>query len=262
VADRSNDRTSSDVGTGDSFVDRSVDGPSADAFDSFAADDRPADSNGSSCLIGGTTHPSGQVNAQNGCQICDPGRAPTDWSNRDNLACDDGDACTEGDTCTAGSCEGAPIMDSFEPNDSAFGARGGVGDVNSCSTLNNRSLEATLFPTTDDDWYSFTSNNIPACAWHPTIKLVGPVAVDFDLYVYFKCKNGSVAAVTCGMGSTKVFGFDGASVGCASTNRGSTVETVELTPSCSLASDITIYVNVAHFGGRTCSPYTLSWGDN
>jgi len=91
---------------------------------------------------------------------------------------------------------------------------------------------------------------------------VNPVAVDFDLYVYFKCKNGSTPTVTCGMGSTKVLGFDGSSVGCASTNRGSTTETVELTPSCSVVSDITMYVNVARYGGRTCSPYTLSWGDN
>jgi hypothetical protein len=169
-------------------------------------------------------------------------------------ASDSSDSSDSGETC--------PLQDAYEPNDTAFDARGGVGDVNSCSPGYIRSLDAALFPTTDDDWYAFTSGNVPACAWHPRIRLTVPPAVDFDLYVYFKCKNGSVPSVTCGMGSTKVNGFDPSSVGCASANRASFAETVELTPSCATASDITVYVNVAHFNGRTCDPYTLSWGDD
>jgi hypothetical protein len=159
-----------------------------------------------------------------------------------------------GDTC--------PLQDAYEPNDTAFGARTGVGDVTSCSPGYIRSLDATLFPTTDDDWYAFTSGNVTACAWHPRVRLAVPPAVDFDLYVYFKCKNGSLPSVTCGMGSTKVNGFDPSSVGCASANRAAFLETVELTPSCATASDITVFVNVAHYNGRTCDPYTLSWGDD
>jgi hypothetical protein len=44
----------------------------------------------------------------NPCQVCDPARDPSAWSNADGATCDDGAFCTEGDVCQTGTCSGTP----------------------------------------------------------------------------------------------------------------------------------------------------------
>lgn len=64
------------------------------------------------CLIDGACVPPGTTRPGNACQVCDPDRDATGWSNRPNgAACDDGNACTRSDTCQAGACVGGdPVV--------------------------------------------------------------------------------------------------------------------------------------------------------
>lgn len=42
-------------------------------------------------------------------QWCNPGSSISTWSNRDGVACDDGNACTRADTCRSGQCTATPF---------------------------------------------------------------------------------------------------------------------------------------------------------
>ncbi|XP_068691216.1 prestalk protein-like [Montipora foliosa] len=43
------------------------------------------------------------------CQWCDPSISTSTWSNREGVACNDGDQCTRGDTCQSGRCTTTPF---------------------------------------------------------------------------------------------------------------------------------------------------------
>ncbi|XP_068693727.1 uncharacterized protein [Montipora foliosa] len=45
----------------------------------------------------------------NPCQWCDPSRSTSTWSNREGVACNDGDLCTRDDTCQSGHCSATPF---------------------------------------------------------------------------------------------------------------------------------------------------------
>ena len=66
------------------------------AFESPACDD--------GCLIGGTCHDAGTIHPSNPCQICDPDRSRTAWSDNDGVTCDDGLFCNSDDWCEGGEC--------------------------------------------------------------------------------------------------------------------------------------------------------------
>ena len=59
------------------------------------------------CSIGNVCVPAGVRRASNPCEVCDPGRDATTWSNRDG-SCDDGLYCTIDDRCAEHRCSGAP----------------------------------------------------------------------------------------------------------------------------------------------------------
>ena len=42
-------------------------------------------------------------------QWCDPSISTSTWSNREGVACNDGDLCTRGDTCQSGHCTATPF---------------------------------------------------------------------------------------------------------------------------------------------------------
>ncbi|XP_078378028.1 uncharacterized protein LOC144661203 isoform X1 [Oculina patagonica] len=50
-----------------------------------------------------------QYKSGNPCQICDPSSSISTWSDRDGVACDDGNKCTRGDTCRSGQCTATPF---------------------------------------------------------------------------------------------------------------------------------------------------------
>ncbi|KAL9987448.1 hypothetical protein ACROYT_G001761 [Oculina patagonica] len=50
-----------------------------------------------------------QYKPGNPCQWCDPGSSTSTWSNREGVACDDGNKCTGGDTCRSGQCTATPF---------------------------------------------------------------------------------------------------------------------------------------------------------
>ncbi len=58
------------------------------------------------CVIAGSCYGQGQVNPANPCQICEPARSDTAWSDHDGATCDDGQFCTVDDTCAGGACTG------------------------------------------------------------------------------------------------------------------------------------------------------------
>ena len=62
------------------------------------------------CFINGTCRNANQANSKNYCQICDPSRSQTEWSNRDGLTCSDNDPCTFNDMCVDGYCTGTPYV--------------------------------------------------------------------------------------------------------------------------------------------------------
>ncbi|KAL9987480.1 hypothetical protein ACROYT_G001793 [Oculina patagonica] len=45
----------------------------------------------------------------NPCQWCNPSASTSTWSNRNGVACDDGNKCTRGDTCNSGQCTATPF---------------------------------------------------------------------------------------------------------------------------------------------------------
>ncbi|PFX19963.1 hypothetical protein AWC38_SpisGene15613 [Stylophora pistillata] len=47
-----------------------------------------------------------QYKPGNPCQWCNPGGTNSAWSNRDGMACDDGNKCTRADKCISGQCSG------------------------------------------------------------------------------------------------------------------------------------------------------------
>jgi hypothetical protein len=59
------------------------------------------------CNINGVCFGSGEANADNRCEVCDPNRNGAGWSANDGAACDDGFFCTVDDVCTGGVCSGA-----------------------------------------------------------------------------------------------------------------------------------------------------------
>lgn len=61
------------------------------------------------CIINGVTYSAGTVNPNNNCQVCDPARSTTSWSNRDSYV--QTYACkTTFRECMAGPCAGIAGM--------------------------------------------------------------------------------------------------------------------------------------------------------
>ena len=58
------------------------------------------------CAIGNACHKSGVINITSACQLCNPSKSATAWSNRDGFKCNDKQACTHTDTCKGGVCKG------------------------------------------------------------------------------------------------------------------------------------------------------------
>ncbi len=60
------------------------------------------------CSIGSACYPAGDHRSDASCQVCDPARNSSDWSDDDGAACDDGLYCTVNDECSGSVCGGVP----------------------------------------------------------------------------------------------------------------------------------------------------------
>lgn len=58
------------------------------------------------CSILGICVGSGVANPDNPCQVCDPLRNTSEWSNEEGTLCEDGQFCTVDDACSSGQCAG------------------------------------------------------------------------------------------------------------------------------------------------------------
>ncbi len=174
--------------------------------------------------------------------------------------CSDGNSCTSGDTCVGGQCVGTPPAD--EAPNSWLGTH--ITNTSDCDGL-DYSRTGVLYPSSDTaDWYWFKVSDNAGCDVQPKVVLQVPAGADYDLCAYFECSNGNSASVDCLSGSPAV--APNGEPGCCSSAGGSASETVRLSPSCSLwgTGDDGGYVDiqVKHFSGNTCAPYTLKWGDS
>ena len=69
-------------------------------------------------------------------QWCDPSISTSTWSNREGVACNDGDQCTRGDTCQSGRCSTTPFTCNSlcqYCNGSGCSLKTGFGFTNGCT---------------------------------------------------------------------------------------------------------------------------------
>jgi hypothetical protein len=188
------------------------------------------------------------------------------------MSCDDMNACTGNGTCTTsggvGVCSaGTPIGDSFEANDTVTTARA-VTNIDDCGNTKG-SLNATINPGTDVDWYKFSlSNSSALCDYGTIVTMTPPPGKDYDLLVCVS--QGQAFSASCASGSsvTAPSGLSGFSC-CQSTLGAGVTENVKINWGCSgtFCSDSTgtVFVRVSPKGTQTqeCTTgYTLTWQDD
>ncbi|MGB0591381.1 MAG: lamin tail domain-containing protein, partial [Myxococcota bacterium] len=70
------------------------------------------------CALDGYCISDGAYNPSNPCQVCDEANSQIAWTNQNLGPCNDESVCTTNDICVLGQCEGTPIQDSYEHNNS------------------------------------------------------------------------------------------------------------------------------------------------
>ncbi|PFX19966.1 Versican core protein [Stylophora pistillata] len=92
------------------------------------------------------------------CQWCNPGSSISTWSNRDGVACDDGNACTRADTCRSGQCTATPFncnSDCQYCNGNSCSLKTGFGFVNSkcmCKIAGRDYSHQAVSPSNQCQW--------------------------------------------------------------------------------------------------------------
>ncbi len=163
---------------------------------------------GNSCLAG-------TCNANTG--VCEP--APN------GTACDDSNNCTSGDACSFGTCVGTGPDDgnNTEP---------GTSIQNKSDCDNTSGMQSAILPGSDIDWFTFKASDDVFCSIYPSVR-VDQMAGDYDLCVYWACKNGTSdsGVVNCNQGSQVSNGPNGW-WGCCSSNTGLTAEKIKIDSQC------------------------------
>jgi hypothetical protein len=179
-------------------------------------------------------------------------------------ACSDGDACTEADQCSSGVCAGTPVQDAFEPNDSPQTASD-HGVISDSAQFPFTVLTPTLHSAGDVDWFRYTIDDGFGGTVAPRVDLGGiPAGHDYDLCVYYECLSGDTANLECGATTPAQ---NGGRNGCCSRKSDALPESVHIGVVCGdgvLNVDSgDVYVVVEHVSGAaTCTPYSLSLGDD
>lgn len=213
------------------------------------------------CFAGGECRSEGDRDPTASCRVCDPSQSATDWSNAEG-ACDDGDACTTNDACRAGNCEGDPRVDDFEPNDD-MAAPSGLGGVSDGDSYPAASLEASIYPDDDVDWFVYSDSDDFPSSIFPRAQLVSiPSGSNYDLCLFVRCQDDSTPSVDCTAGSRE---DAGGLRGCCSRNGASSDENVRIDHDCDAvddSADILVRVTKAS-GPPVCDTlYTLRYGDD
>ncbi len=192
---------------------------------------------------------SGQCDAVTG--VCSPAPAGT--------TCDDGNNCTTTDTCSFGTCTGSSTG---EANDVAPGA--GLAKKSDCDGTSK--TQSILAPGSDVDWFNFNASDDTFCNIYPSVR-VDQMAGDYDVCVYWACKDGSSdsSIVGCDSGS-KVSGGPNGMWGCCSANAGLGAEKIQINTTCSFlgAGDDggSAWIKVTAHNPKAvnmCGGYTLTW---
>ncbi len=213
------------------------------------------------CFADGECRSEGDRDPAASCRVCDPSQSATDWSNAEG-ACDDGDVCTTGDTCRSGNCEGDPRVDDFEPNDDMV-APFGLGSVSDGDSYPAGTLEASIYPDADVDWYVYVDSDDFPSSIFPRAQLQNiPSGSNYDLCLFVRCQDGSTPSVDCTAGSRE---DAGGLRGCCSRNGASADENVRIDHDCDATDDTAdVLVRVTKAGGPpVCDTlYTLRYGDD
>jgi len=212
------------------------------------------------CVTDGVCRSEGDVDPERSCRICDPSQSRTGWTPLEG-ACDDGDACTTGDTCRAGVCMGEPRIDDFEPNDDMDGPHG-LGGVSDTDSYPAGSLEASIYPEADVDWFVYSDSDDFGGSIFPRAQLVDiPSGSNYDLCLFVDCES-SFEGLDCTAGVEENLG---GLTGCCSRNGASTDENVRIDHNCSGTDDSAdIFVQITKVSGPpVCDTlYTLRYGDD
>ena len=212
------------------------------------------------CVAEGTCRSAGDRDPANDCRICDPSRSQTLWSSAEG-SCDDGDACTDSDRCSSAGCVGDPRVDSYESNDTRAAASG-LGNVSDGDSFPFATIQGTLFPDGDMDWFVYNDSDDFLGSIFPRAQLQNvPGGSDYDLCLYIACES-SFDSLTCTAGTQATAG--GLS-GCCSRNGAGVDENVRIDHNCTGTDDSAdVYVQVTRVSGpAVCdTPYTLRYGDD
>lgn len=225
----------------------------------------------SKCLIANACYDNGATQPNNVCYRCASGSSTSAWSLNNGASCNDGNECTSGDTCAAGTCAGAPIVDTYESNNTYATAKS-LGRELPADFNAMLEFTASLYGVGDEDWYTYRANdNGPTQVQpFPKVELQNiPANGNYQLCVWWDCDNpGDGEQVECQSGSAAA-SLDGHK-GCCSLNGGSSAETVKIKAGCDNGgtfgtdSDVgTVIIRVYNATATwTCSDYKLRWGED
>ncbi len=183
--------------------------------------------------------------------VCAPAAAGT--------SCDDKNNCTTADGCSFGTCVGTTASDG---NDTAPGTA--IANKTDCNGTS--AMQSILAPASDVDWFTFNASDKILCSIYPSAR-IDQMAGDYDLCVYWACKDGSSnsGVVGCDQGQ-KVSNGPNGMWGCCSQAAGLGAEKVEINTTCStlgLGDDGgAAWIKVtAHDpkAANICGGYTLTW---
>ncbi|XP_068693813.1 SCO-spondin-like isoform X2 [Montipora foliosa] len=109
------------------------------------------------------------------CQWCDPSISTSTWSNRQGVACNDGDQCTRGDTCQSGHCTATPftcnsLCQYCNGNGCSLKTGFGLTNVCTCKIGGQDYNHQTVNPSNQSEWcnlYDATARAKGAWSNHP-----------------------------------------------------------------------------------------------
>jgi hypothetical protein len=211
------------------------------------------------CAVDGYCISDGAYNPGNPCQVCDADNSQIAWTNQNLGPCNDDSVCTTNDICVVGQCEGSPIQDSYEHNDTKTTAVQ-LGESKDDMDWDDdaKQIWASLFGPGDVDWFQYTATDTIWGQIQPRVDLAHvPEGTSYEVCLFMVCDDGEpITLKSCPAGeeSTSADGLEG----CCGT------DSVQLEPDCAGSSDDgTAYVRVSHVSGPwTCDNYSVLWGDD
>jgi hypothetical protein len=158
-----------------------------------------------------------------------------------------------------GQCEGTPIQDSYEHNDTKTTAVQ-LGESKDDMDWDDDAKQfwASLFGQGDVDWFQYTAKDTFWGKIRPRADLVNvPEGASYQVCLFMVCDNGEpIELKSCFAGEEST--SEGGLPGCCGT------DSAQLELNCEGSSDDgTVFVRVSHVSGPwTCDNYSVIWGDD